>query len=178
MRYLLVSTDWSPYWDSEEEYLTYPTEVHIGKNRVIRHPTVIYENVTIGDNLETGHFVMIREGTRIGDNCRIGSYSELDGDLSIGNNFQCHSRCHISKYVRIGDRVRFMFNVTTLNDMYPPHGHYDAPQFGDDILVASHVKFMPGARVESNSFIPANTIVKGTWKSNWKTYERLLRRQR
>jgi len=68
-----------------------------------------------------------------------------------------------------------MLNVTTLNDWYPPHGVYDPPKIGDNVLISSHCNLMPGAIVESDSFIPAHTIVKGVWKSNMKAYKFMVR---
>lgn len=173
--YALVSTDLSESSGLELAFLSSPTDIRIGRNPKIRQPAVFYDHICVGDNFETGHFVLIRENTVIGNNARIGSYTEIDGDCVIGDQFSCHSRCHISKYVTIGDNVRFMFNVTTLNDHYPPYGRYDPPRIGSYVLVASHVVLMPGSIVEPNSFIPAHTVVKGVWKTNWDAYERMLR---
>lgn len=138
-------------------------EYKIGKNAIIREPTIIYPDNEIGDNFQTGHFVVIRENNKIGNNVSIGINSEVAYNIIIEDNVRIHSKCFIPEYSVIKKNAWIGPNVIFTNDKYPNSkngkSNLKGPIIGEYAKIGANSTILPEIRIGKHALIGAGTVV-------------------
>ena len=135
----------------------------IGKNAIIRKPTVIYPDNEIGDNFATGHFVSIREKNKIGNNVSIGSHSNIEHNIIIEDNVRIHSNCFIPEYSILKHDCWIGPNVVLTNALYPKSidvkKNLNGPYIGEFAKIGANSTILAGIKVGKHSLIGAGSVV-------------------
>lgn len=135
----------------------------IGKNPIIREPTIIYPGNNIGDNFQTGHFVTIREDNKIGNNVSIGSHSNIEHHIRIEDNVRIHSNCFIPEYTIIKENAWIGPNAVLTNAKYPRSRnvkkHLKGPIIGEFAKIGANSTILPGVNIGKHALIGAGSIV-------------------
>lgn len=135
----------------------------IGKNPLLREPTIIYSNNVIGDNFQTGHFVVIRQDNKIGNNVSIGIHSEVAYNVIIEDNVRIHSKCFIPEYSIIKKKAWIGPNVIFTNDKYPNSidgkKNLKGPIIGECAKIGANSTILPGIKIGKHALIGAGTVV-------------------
>ena len=135
----------------------------IGKNPLIREPTIIYPDNVIGDNFQTGHFVVIRQNNRIGNNVSIGIHSDVAHDVVIEDNVRIHSKCFIPEYSIIKKNAWIGPCVVLTNDKYPNSidgkSNLKGPIIEEYAKIGANSTILPGVKIGKYALIGAGTVV-------------------
>ncbi len=135
----------------------------IGKNPLLREPTIIYSNNVIGDNFQTGHFVVIRQDNKIGNNVSIGIHSEVAYNVIIEDNVRIHSKCFIPEFSVIKKNAWIGPNVVFTNDKYPNSidgkNNLKGPIIGEYANIGANSTILPGIKIGKHALIGAGTVV-------------------
>ncbi len=136
---------------------------NIGKDAIIREPTVIYPGNNIGDNFNTGHFVTIREDNKIGVNVSIGSHSNIEHHITIENNVRIHSNCFIPEYSTLKHDCWVGPNVVLTNAKYPKSVNVKSelvgPTIGEFAKIGANSTILPGVKIGKYALIGAGSVV-------------------
>lgn len=122
--------------------------VQIGKGTVISRNVILEEDCVIGKHSFIGNHVAFRPGTVIGNHSAVGHGVVCEGETTIGDYSLVHSQCHLTKGLKIGDKVFFGPGVITANDPVMVHQRAGAANF-----VPEAATIAKGARIGSNSLI-------------------------
>lgn len=135
----------------------------IGKNPIIREPTVIYPGNEIGDDFQTGHFVSIREDNRIGNNVSIGSHTNVEHHIIIEDNVRIHSNCFIPEYSTLKNDCWVGPNVVLTNAKYPRSinvkNELKSPTIGSFAKIGANSTVLPGVEIGKHALIGAGSVV-------------------
>ena len=135
----------------------------IGKNPIIREPTIIYPGNIIGDNFQTGHFVTIREENKIGNNVSIGSHSNIEHHIVIEDNVRIHSNCFIPEYTIIKTHAWIGPNAVLTNAKYPMSRNIKqnlkGPLIGEFAKIGANSTILPGVKIGKHVLIGAGSVV-------------------
>lgn len=135
----------------------------IGKNPIIREPTIIYSDNIIGDNFQTGHFVVIRQNNRIGNNVSIGIHSDIAFDVIIEDNVRIHSKCFIPEYSIIKRNAWIGPCVVFTNDKYPlskeEKNIKKGPIIGENAILGANSTILPKIKIGKYALIGAGSVV-------------------
>jgi len=135
----------------------------IGKNPVIREPTIIYPDNIIGDNFQTGHFVVIRQNNKIGNNVSIGIHSDVAFNVIIEDNVRIHSKCFIPEFSIIKKNAWLGPNVVFTNDKYPGSregkSNLKGPIIGEYAKIGANSTILPRVKIGKYALIGAGTVV-------------------
>ncbi len=135
----------------------------IGKNAIIRRPTIIYSGNIIGDDFQTGHFVTIREDNKIGNNVSIGSHSNIEHHIIIEDNVRIHSNCFIPEYSILKRDSWIGPNVVLTNAKYPKSKNVKnkliGPVIGENAIIGANSTILPGINIGKHALIGAGSVV-------------------
>ena len=135
----------------------------IGKNPIIREPTVIYHGNEIGDNFQTGHFVTIREDNKIGDDVSVGSHSNIEHHVIIEDNVRIHSSCFIPEYSVLKHDCWIGPNAVLTNAKYPRSinvkNELVGPTVGEYAKIGANSTILPGIKIGKHALIGAGSVI-------------------
>ncbi|MFX1502245.1 MAG: acyltransferase [Promethearchaeota archaeon] len=139
------------------------TKYTIGKDPLIRQPTIIYPDNVIGDKFQTGHFVTIREKNKIGNNVSIGSHSNIEHHIVIEDNVRIHSNCFIPEFSILKHDCWIGPNVVLTNAKYPKSKNVKkeliGPTIGEYAKIGANTTILPGLVIGKYALIGAGSVV-------------------
>lgn len=154
--------------------------VKFGNNVSIGNCCSISEGVELGDKVKIGNNVVIRSGVIINKYCVIGHGTVFEGNAIVGENTLIHAQCHITKGVKIGNKVFIAPYFVGANDPrclrrdlldenpdFEPEGYIieDGARIGIGAVILPNVIIGKNAQVGAGSLVTHNvepgTLVMG-----------------